>query len=377
MVSRSDRRIAHLADLHFDVEHLGDALASFRFAGQAAIDRGCSALVLAGDIWDRGISVSEKSPLNPVADEICAVAEYMPVVILKGNHDPAGSLDILARLKTHYPVTVASTPRVECINGIHFSLMPYPYKSWLLAQSTGSQDETDLVASDALRAIVRGFAATYATAGIDRPHVLVYHGNVSGCQVESGQTMLGGDVMISAGDLEESGADYIALGHIHMRQRLGTRCYYAGSLYHCNFGEHDQKAMNIATIWPGGHELEEVELPSRRKVVVDLSIGDDGAVYGAQDPALFAGADLKIRYRISEEQAKVTRDEDLERYGAGAHSIRFERLITPRERVRCEVIADVQRLADKVDAWGGSVGQVIEPGVRVKAEQLECEVHHG
>ncbi len=169
MTSRSDRRIAHLADLHFDVEHLDDALASFRFAGQAAIDRGCSALVLAGDIWDRGISVSEKSPLNPVADEICAVAEYMPVVILKGNHDPAGSLDILARLATHYPVIVASTPRVECINGIHFSLMPYPYKSWLLAQSTGSQDETDLIASDALRAIVRGFAATYASAGIDRP----------------------------------------------------------------------------------------------------------------------------------------------------------------------------------------------------------------
>ena len=364
------KKIAHLADLHFDIQHLDDALNSFNFAINEAVDQQCDATVLAGDIWDRSITADDKSPFNQVVDAVQRLSLEMPVVVVYGNHDRPGSLTIFERIGITHRITVASSPEKIVINGIVFSLFPYPTKAFLLSQRNESQDETDLIAGDAMRKILAGFAATSAERK-DCPHVLVFHGNVTGCKVESGQTVLGGDVMVSASDLEMSGADYVALGHIHAAQRMGNKCFYPGSLYHCDFGELEPKYMNVVEVWSGGFEVEQVRLPSRQKIVLEHLKYFSDTAWAIE---IARNKDVKVRVRLSEEEARTFDDSALSPLRDVAHSLFVERIITPRERIRCEAIADVTRLRDKVLAWGESVNLNISESVKEKADELEVIV---
>lgn len=368
------KTIAHLADLHFDVDHLEDALTCFTAAITAAVERRCDAMILAGDIWDREIRVDERSPLMPVVRLIRDVADHMPVIIVKGNHDRPGSLGIFAELKATHPIFVAEAPETRCIGGVVYSCLPYPNKAFLLAQANGSQEETDVKANNALRRIIAGFAAEHANYGPDTPHVLVYHGNVTGGAVESGQILLGGDVMIGAADLEASGADYVALGHLHAWQKLGTRCYYPGSLYHCNFGETEDKYLNITRVWRGGHEVERVKLPSRPRITVDGTVED---LLQELDFSFTDDAHVRVRIRLNEEEAAAFDEMQISALFRNAASLKVEKIITPRERVRCEQITEAQQLRDKVRAWGESVGETITDDVLEFADVLETEVQHG
>jgi exonuclease SbcD len=368
------KTIAHLADLHFDVDHLEDALRCFTAAIMAAVERRCDAMVLAGDVWDREIRVDERSPLMPVVRLIRDVADHMPVIIVKGNHDRPGSLGLFSQLKAEHPIFVAEAPTSIGCAGISWSLLPYPNKAFLLAQANGSQEETDVKANNALRGIIAGFAAEHANYGPDTPHVLVYHGNVTGGAVESGQILLGGDVMIGAADLEASGADYVALGHLHAWQKLGTRCYYPGSLYHCNFGEVEDKYMNIVRVSRGAHEVEKVRLPSRPRVTVDVTPESLRESMPMDD---YEDMHLRVRVRMTEEEAASFDEQLAANTYQGIASLKVEKIITPRERVRCEAITEAQQLRDKVLAWGESVGEQITDDVLECADVLETEVQHG
>jgi exonuclease SbcD len=339
-------------------------------------------MVLAGDIWDRGIAVDERSPLMPVVRLIRGLAEHMPVIIVKGNHDRPGSLDIFSEIKAKHDITVAEKPMLVYEAGIAWMLMPYPTKAYLMSQTDLSQEDGDRIASGLVEQVVRGLAAELHES--KNPRVLVFHGNVTGAQTESGQTMLGGDIMVSAAALESaSGAEYVALGHIHKRQQIG-RCYYPGSLYHCNFGELEPKSMNIVTIHdvkvPGSATepivtVESVPLPSRPKVMLECVWHGDMIEFSSEGIASCDGADVKARVRMTEEQA-ATFDEGEVRelyMDAGAHSVRVERIIIPRERVRSEAVAGAQKLRDKVSAWGASIGEEIPVGVLEKADAVEME----
>lgn len=359
------KRIAHLADLHFDIDHREDALNCFEFAVSHAIHYECEALVIAGDIWDRSIQVDDRSPFTPVFQCVRQASQFMPVIIIAGNHDRPGSLAPFVFAEAEHPVRVITQgPEAFILSGILFSCLPWPTKAYLLSRMNGSQDETDLIAGDAIRQIMTGFAAYHADQNL-LPHLLVAHLNVTGSETESGQVMLGGDVMVSASDLEMSGADYVALGHIHKRQMLGAKCWYPGSLYHCNFGELEPKYMHIVDVWPGGYEIDEIRLPSRPKVVIDDP--------DFSDFDILKDADVKLRVRLTEEELRTFDESERSAFlrELGAHSVTIERIVIPRERVRCEIITEATTLRDKVTAWGETVGETIQESALQKADELE------
>jgi DNA repair protein SbcD/Mre11 len=372
---RSEILIAHVADLHLDSSQLDESLGALRFVVETAISRKACALVIAGDVWDRSVSVDDRSAFNPAVDLIARAAEHMPVMGVYGNHDRPGSLqpfNAIGKLAKHL-VIFADRPQTVTVGGVTFHLLPYPQKARIAGWLDGSQDDSDAAAGDILRRIAAGFAASEPDP-LGAPRVLVYHGNVTGCRVESGQVMLGGDVMIGAADLEASGADYVALGHIHGQQKLGTRCWYPGSTYHCDYGETEPKYMHLVNVWRGGYMAELVRLPSRPKVTIDLALDDYEKPDFSWTQSVIEDADLKLRIRMSQEQA-ATLDtvpivDSLQDY-AHSHTIRIERIIIPRERVRCETITEARSLADKVRAWGESVSEDIPAGVLDKAAEME------
>ena len=267
------KRIAHIADLHVDANP-EVSLRCLEFAYAAALASGVDAVVIAGDVWHRGIYADDRSPLVRTLAMTRELSAQVPVVIIKGNsHDMPGSLDVFREIADEkHRIYVATEPNMVYTGGIGFALLPYPDKAHLMNWATSSdQDETDRTAEDAIRMICGGFAAEFEMfpASETCPRVLVFHGNVRGCSVDSGQVLLGGDVLVGADDLESSTADYVAMGHIHKRQQMGTRCHYSGSIHHVSHGETGPRVMLLVDVWRGGYEIvDEIKLPSRAKVTV-------------------------------------------------------------------------------------------------------------
>ena len=80
--------------------------------------------------------------------------------------------------------------------------------------------------------------------------MMLYHGAVTGATMANGQLVEGG-ISIGREDLELVGADYYALGDIHLAQQIpGLPAYYPGSAYPVNWGEVDQKGFNLVELNP-------------------------------------------------------------------------------------------------------------------------------
>jgi len=94
--------------------------------------------------------------------------------------------------------------------------------------------------------------------------VVVGHAFVAGCEPSESERELtvGGSAAIGAGLFADF--DYVALGHLHRRQRAGSeRIRYPGSLLKYSFGETDQqKSVTVVELdRQGGVAVQEVSLP--------------------------------------------------------------------------------------------------------------------
>ncbi len=376
----SSIRIAHLADLHLNASpDMGEALRCLKFALETAVERNCQYILIAGDVWHKMPTVHEIA----LAQQVFQLSRWKDrIIMIYGNHDPEESLDVLClpNLNVHRSAGQVILP------GLVLSTLPYPTKANIMRWMPASQDASDLAAADMLRTIIRGFAAGFAqVSGLefgvpcDTPHIMMYHGNVSGAEMTNGQVLIGGDIMLTARDLEESGADYIALGHIHKTQQMSEKAHYSGSLWNTNYGETDQTCMLVVDVEHGKPpQCTVVDLPSTRKCTVDLRIGPDGKPDAdLRDIAwCYAGDDVKIRYRISQEQA-ATFDESALPVPDFARSIIYERIIIPSERTRSEHITTAETLRSKVDAWGHSIEREVPAGVLDKADSIQTKVDGG
>lgn len=380
MISRSEKRpgavrIAHVADLHFDRKHMDRTLESFDYAAAKAIEYGCQYFLSVGDIWDGDTLLNDDEPVFRVRTRYRDLARSMVCITLDGNHDPQGSLKIFE--DTDHSVYFA--PAQQGYNGeVIFSVLPYPTKAQLMRHLTAGQEESDETANALLRQILMGFNAQYGDCLL--PHILLFHGNVRGCAVESGQLMYGGDVMISAQDLDLTGADYHALGHIHIHQVLGERSVYSGSITHRNYGERGYKYMVIADVWRGGYEMELIQLPSNPRVLIELDVQGDGTTLPAAGDveAPLPGSDVKIRFLCTEEQrGTVDRKALAAAYAPDAAQVVFDPVVRPRERVRAEHIAQAKTLPEKGKVYAESVGVEVTAGIQEKLELVEKEVRRG
>lgn len=265
-------RIAHLADLHLNVGNGNEAFECFEYGLKKAVEMGCSTIIIAGDIWDHTPDLWAVLRLQNI------LKQYEPgeIVMVYGDHDLRPALEVLGlpvESVYHVPGSIFAIPKgttdlsMACV----LSFLPYPTKGHLMTWAEGGILETDNIGTDLIRQIVRGFAVDYqeitkshvSMTGI--PHILIGHGNIVGAEMARGHVMTGGDIMISAHELEESGADYIAFGHIHKCQALSARVHYSGSTWNTDYGETDKKFMLVVDVVRGEEPKgEAVVLPTRK-----------------------------------------------------------------------------------------------------------------
>ncbi len=395
-------RIAHVSDSHFDERgRLDDCFAAHHLFLEQAREAGVHLIVHAGDLYDRKSTPAER---NAACAWLRSAAEICPVVVVRGNHDAPGDLDIYEHLETEHslhvydrPITDLDVDRVPIYyteSRDRAAVIPLPWfdKSHLVAQfdaEAADQETTRITAINAaeqLLGLLRTQADSLRELGVTP--ILVGHVMVAGSQTSTGQTLQGTTVELSPAAIDSVGCAYAALGHIHKSQVwCEGRVAYSGSPVRQDFGETEAKGWRLVEIEDGRLVSQRfVELPVREihLVEVDLSSGvEDHGLWSAEDPLnleaekIPAGSLVRVRYHIRSEDLHYI-DEDIVEAAArrfGAHEVKLEAIVAHDQRVRAEGITDAETAFDRFKLWLEAVGQELSPEalerLREKLEELE------
>jgi exonuclease SbcD len=391
-------RLVHTADWHWSEQQSEKCRESARWILQQLESLKPDLHVIAGDYWDRRQVLSSASAVHPALAAMRAMANISPIAIVLGNamHDAPGSLEIFRGLDTRYPIYVAERPSTvllcrddsgqaifrECPDEderegafrnasalVH--LFPYPNKSyWLSGREADSIDEATLSIQAALQSVFARFAALQR--GFRGPKVFVGHCLVLGAKISSGQLLPGQEIAIGKKDLTTIGADYYALGHIHMAQEIEERIWYAGSTHHCNFGETETKSFNVVDLSDGQLTVSVIEIPSRRMALHEARFDRTrNVIVDEHETEDWSEAELRVRVHLTEEETSLVSDDEIRRHYPGAHSYKIERLVIPEERVRAETITRARTLREKVVEWAKLIEKQLSPSVLVLADEVE------
>jgi exonuclease SbcD len=269
-------RILHTSDWHIGRTFHGsstvDALAEVLDALVAQVrEKAVDVVIVAGDVFDSATPSGAAYTL--LSDTLLALHETgARVIVTSGNHDSAARLGFQARLLRdgiHVltdPLAIGTPVTVTDADGpVHFYGIPYlepaivrqhfpevPLRTQAQTMAHAMQLVREAMAANPGRsvAIAHCFAAgVEATAGLERE------------VRQGGLDMVPLDVF--------DGPEYVALGHIHGRQRLSERVRYAGAPLHYSFGEQDKPRGSwlIDLGLEGLTNVEWLALPVPRRLV--------------------------------------------------------------------------------------------------------------
>jgi exonuclease SbcC len=394
-------RILHLADLHFRESAYDECKASIDACIEEHRRDPFDLIAIAGDTWDGPVQNSARARFNDFIELIRSLADCAPVAMIYGTptHDTEGSLDVFEQIESDYGVTILRPGKkhficrnfiacrdnqIEDDRAILFGI-PEPNKKWLLAnQEATGKDEADLAVQGSMKALFLGLAGMRKQHQ-DLPCVLLYHGQVRGAKTATGYTADSG-IAVTRDDLAMVGADYYALGDIHLPQQIGDLpAYYPGKLYTGNWNETNYKpGANVVDTWKAGVtggsalfnldagvgvSVERLNFPHPQRLKIAMSYGDErnGNV---KDKLVW----LEIT-ATKEDVATIDADDLLARLlsdGALPGS-KVTLNILPTETVRAGDIAEKKALRDKLKIQADNSGQTYPDSVYAKADELERE----
>ena len=298
-------RIFHLADLHLGKSiYERDLLEDQRHALDAVLDavmnEAPACVVIAGDVFDRSVPTAEAvTLLGGFAAAIKALDPGIAIVIIPGNHDSAARLAFLAPVLVQAGVHIASDPE-SCDRPVVIEKAGERARFWLLPFLTpGAFHRAEPVAelpadaqpglfdgpgltlrsqadmfAEAMRRIGEAMSRERARdqvrgrdSGAPAADVLVCHAFARGGQAsESERVFLGAAELVDGTAFDAF--DYIALGHLHRPQAVGTRGRYPGSILAYSFSETGGERGFLSVELSPGSSLAEFRpvTPLRRMV---------------------------------------------------------------------------------------------------------------
>jgi len=238
-------RILHTSDWHIGRTFHGhstlDALRGVLSELTAQVrEHGVDVVIVAGDVFDSATPAAASYTL--LSDVLRGIADAgARVVVTSGNHDSAARLGFQAGLLRdgiHVltdPDAVGTPLTIDDADGpVHFYGIPYLEPALLRHRWEGVRTQAavlsramDLVRTDLAERGGRSVAIAHCfAAGVEPTPQLERDIQQGGLDVVPLSTF--------------HGVDYMALGHIHGRQRLSESVRYAGAPLHYSFGEGDK-----------------------------------------------------------------------------------------------------------------------------------------
>jgi DNA repair protein SbcD/Mre11 len=372
-------RIAHFSDLHFGTKNLTEADHCFGAGIDFAIAAGAQAAVVSGDATDHALELHAPAAERLVA-QVRRLADHCPVLMLQGtfSHEPPGTLSIFRLLSGKHPVHVAdrigqvglttagkwvaSTGwRCDALpQGLRalFSCVPTVNKA-IVAATVGAGAAAEAV-GEHLAFLLAGFAPINQTARMQGvPTIGVSHGTVFGCLSEHGVPMAGFDHEFTTGTLFAAQAQAFMLGHIHRHQawkvdgEAGHQCIaYAGSIGRFHYGEEGDKGFLLWDVDANGARFTLQPTPARRTIDIMFDGKPDlAALHEAVEGNDVAGAFVRVRWTVPEEDRHEVDRSAILRLLEGAAQVKLEGRIVPVVRTRAAGISRLGSMEDKVNTW--------------------------
>jgi DNA repair protein SbcD/Mre11 len=327
-------KIGHLADLHVSEtmpsggkividpqtgmnERLLDMHRCISFAVDRMIGEKCRVALITEPTETHQPTPNEERYL--LANILRLTENGIPVIVEPGNHgiskNPKDSSG-LAFLQGRPNIFVVEKPSVLYLEGntirespsedwpqadcAKIFVLPFPSRAILNGKAEGlSIEEQNKAASAALRTIVASFRGELDESV---PNILLAHLTIIGATGAENPEMTKYDPYLYPEDLE--GFDYVALGHIHIHQKVAANAWYAGSIDRNDFNEEgDEKGFIIATVEGRTPRVEFIRTPAREFRTLTTDFFDDTDWEGKVDP----GTIYRIKGEVTKEEREALR----------------------------------------------------------------------
>ncbi|WP_019631574.1 exonuclease SbcCD subunit D [Actinomadura atramentaria] len=264
-------RILHTSDWHlgrsFHREDLLGAQAAFvdHLVDTVRAER-VDCVLVSGDVYDRALPGVEAVRL---CDEALArlAALGVRVVLIAGNHDSTRRLGFGSALMdaagVHVRADFASVGEPVVADGVAFYAVPYLEPELVRAPWELTERGHTAALGEAMRRVRADLSARPGVRSVVLAHAFVTGGEASDSERD---ISVGGaaNVPVSVFD----GFDYVALGHLHGRQRMTDRVRYSGSPLAYSFSEanHLKGSWLVDLAGDGSLAAEFVEAPVPRRL---------------------------------------------------------------------------------------------------------------
>ena len=281
-------RILHTSDWHIGKRLMGRERLDEQSAVLDEIIAICDKeqidlVLIAGDIFDTYTPSAEAEELFYSKIKLVAGLDRA-VLIISGNHDDGVRLSAASPLAEETGIYIVGNARkalkiggerrvrpvqsgkgnavFEKENGerVFVSMLPYPNEARF------KEEKSELAYLEQMQKWMQE-SEEGREAGL--PSVFMSHLFVLGGQSSESEREidLGGARAIPCDILPKS--DYIALGHLHKKQKMGAgHCYYSGSPLQYSFDESAAKSVRVFDLTTNGVEnLKEVPLTSGKKLI--------------------------------------------------------------------------------------------------------------
>jgi len=376
-------KIAHIGDEHIRDKGSDEIQRCLDFTVKRLQEERPDLIVSAGDMFDsQDVKAGSQAALMAIRF-VSALADIAPVAMVVGTPSHDGHApEILRHIKGKFDVFVASQPcQVYLEDGGLFdrpagdktpqailTLIPTVTKQFFQT-SSGIEDADREIAAEMTK-LFAGFGAQAAQyPGV--PHILAWHGGVSGARLPSGHVRIGMEIEVSTDQMLLSGCDIGLLGHIHSPQKLGDRFFYSGGIYpvkvdeqQCGFMIHE--FGNIV-----GIETHYIPTPFTKTVrlAYDTTAGEPIDIPAEE----INGPSVTIEITAWQDEAGMIDREGIKanmvRWGAGEVDIRINAV--PRVTVRAAAVLEAETLRGEIEEMAKLRGEEIDPEILDMADRLE------
>jgi exonuclease SbcD len=301
-------RFAHTGDLHLGVplkkhDRLDEHFLQLERIVAKTIELRCEALLIAGDLlYERAAGISLSTILGGFVDRIIPlVRARVQVIILQGNHDQREHFELMQTLLrlaaaaaqmedlAESLVRFVTNPSViempsQGAGAVQCICLPYPTTEWILARMPTKRLAPGSFTAQRNQFVSESYVAAYrqllATTDPTRPVIVAAHFTVDTASIpvqgEGFRYNWDDDFMFPQSEFSGGQLSYVALAHIHERQRFaGTSCpmYYCGSPVILNAAERDSpKGFLVVDVVAGeGTRVLEVDLPTSPVLVIECT----------------------------------------------------------------------------------------------------------
>ena len=237
-------RFSHAGDFHLDEDRcFADTAQCLEWFVADAIRASVDFFVINGDLTTYKAAIKER---NLWVDRLVEIANHAPVILVAGNHgaEMEGDLYVFGRAKGKHPIYLCTEPEFIELGDAAIAVFPYPRKAEM-ADNGNSLGETFARTLDEFNQRFEQRPGCYK--------LFFGHFGVAGARVSSGQPLVGRCAEYPLDPLRSLKAQYVGLSHVHLRQQLAPRIWYAGSLSRCDYSEVEDKGYHLVTL--NGTEL--------------------------------------------------------------------------------------------------------------------------